>query len=513
MKKQLITIAVNFKSADAYKTKADMLAVGVFEDDLKKSKTIEALDKKLGGSIGKLIKLGDFKAKQLSTACVYSEGKITPERILLVGFGKREKFSPDILRKASSLAAKTAVDVKCETLTLGLHSEIDSKTISAEKIGQVLAEGVYFGAYRYDEFVGSGENGRPVKLTVSIIDTTAASAKISKGIKTGIIIGQSQNISRTLANRPPNVVYPASLAAEAKKIASKTAGLTCKIFDYKQLKQKGFGGIVAVGQGAENKPVMIVLKYTPRGTKKIKAAPVALVGKAITFDSGGIDIKPSNGMDAMKMDMTGGASVMATMKAIAELKLPIPVYGIICSAENKPGSGSYRPGDIITTYSGKTVEILNTDAEGRIILCDGIHYAKELKCNTIVDICTLTGACIVALGLHKAGLMSNNDKLLEEMKQAAVDSGEPLWHLPCGDEYADEMKSKIADLRNISLTKGGGSSNAASFLAEFAGNTNWAHLDIAPTMEASDPLKKITTQGSIGFGVRLMTEYVIGLCK
>ena len=513
MKKQLINITVNFKKADAYKTKANMLAIGVFEDDLKKNKAIESLDKKLDGSIGKLIKLGDFKAKQLSTACIYSEGKIATERILLIGLGKKEKFSPDILRKASSLAAKIAVDIKCNTLVINLHGELDTKKNAEEKTGQAIAEGAYFGAYRYDEFVGTGENGRPDKLTVLVIDESSSSAKISKGIKTGVIIGQAQNISRTLANRPPNVVYPASLAAEAKKITSKTAGLTCKIFDYKQLKQKGFGGIVAVGQGAENKPVMIVLKYTPRGTKKIKAAPVALVGKAITFDSGGISLKPGNGMDAMKMDMTGGASVMAAMKAIAELKLPIPVYGIICSAENKPGSGSYRPGDIITTYSGKTVEILNTDAEGRMVLCDGIHYAKELKCNTIIDICTLTGACVVALGLHKAGLMSNNDKMIDEMKQAAVDSGEPLWHLPCGDEYTEEMKSKIADLRNLSLVKGGGSSQAASFLAEFAGDTSWAHLDIAPTMEASEPLKKITISGSIGFGVRLMTEYVIGLCK
>ena len=222
------------------------------------------------------------------------------------------------------------------------------------------------------------------------------------------------------------------------------------------------GGIIAVGQGSIHKPRMIILKYTPRG-KSGKDEPIALVGKAITFDSGGISLKPAADMHEMKMDMTGGAAVLMTMEVIARLKLPVQVYGIICAAENKPGGASYLPGDIITTYSGKTVEVLNTDAEGRMVLCDGLHQARLLKCKTVIDIATLTGACVVALGKHMAGLIGNNEKLVEKLKKAANESGEPIWQLPYGPEYIEEIKGKIADLKNIG-SKWGGACTGAAFL-------------------------------------------------
>jgi len=285
-------------------------------------------------------------------------------------------------------------------------------------------------------------------------------------------------------------------------------GLSCTVFDEKQLRQKKMGGIIAVGQGSEHKPRMIILKWSP--SKAAKTGTVGLIGKAITFDSGGISIKPSAKMDAMKMDKTGGAVVLATMRAIAQLKLPVKVTAVVCAAENAPGGQSYRPGDVITTYSGKTVEVLNTDAEGRMVLCDGIHYAKQQKCELIIDIATLTGACMVALGMHKAGLMGNDDRLIKALSAAAERGGEPVWHMPSGDEYAEELKSKIADLKNIG-SKYGGACTAASFLGEFAGQTKWAHLDIAGPMEPSEPLKKYVTDGSIGFGVRLFVEYLKGL--
>lgn len=513
MKRQLINITVNFKKSQPDSTKCGMLAVGMFENDLKNSKMLSFLNKKLEGWLVKHIKAEDFKAKALTNTRIFTDGKIAAEKLLVIGLGDKEKFNADVLRKASSLAAKVAVDAKCPTLAMNLHDDVDFRKVDPEKAGQVLAEGAYFGAYRYDEFTETKKEDRPKKITISVLDSSASASKINKGIKTGSAIGNGQNISRTMANRPANVLFPMSLAAEARKIANKTQNLTCKVFNYAQLKQKKMGGIIAVGQGAENKPAMIIMKYTPPKAVKCNDAPIALVGKAITFDSGGISIKPGAGMDAMKYDMTGGASVLGAIKAIADMKLKVPVYAIICAAENKPGSGSYRPGDIITTFSGKTVEILNTDAEGRMVLSDGIHYAKTIKCKTIVDICTLTGACMVALGNHKAGLMSTSDEMIEKFKQASSDSGEPLWHLPCGDEYTDEMKSKIADLRNLGTTRWGGASTAASFLSEFAGDdVKWAHLDIAPTMEASVPLKKIATEGSIGFGVRVMSEFVRNMC-
>jgi leucyl aminopeptidase len=268
------------------------------------------------------------------------------------------------------------------------------------------------------------------------------------------------------------------------------------------------GGLIAVGQGATHKPRMIILKYAPKGKKKTES--LALVGKAVTFDSGGISLKPASDMHEMKYDMTGGAAVLMTMEIAARLKLPVALYGIICAAENRPDGGSYLPGDIITTYSGKTVEVLNTDAEGRIVLCDGIHLAKTLKCKTIIDLATLTGASVVALGKHKAGLFSNNEKLAKSIELAAKLSGEAVWSLPYAPEYTEEIKGKIADLKNIG-SKWGGACTAAAFLGEFAKPAVWAHLDIAPTMDASEPIKKYAEAGSIGFGVRLLTEFLKNL--
>jgi leucyl aminopeptidase len=233
------------------------------------------------------------------------------------------------------------------------------------------------------------------------------------------------------------------------------------------------------------------------------------VGKAITFDSGGLSIKPAEKMDEMKLDKTGGLAVLATMKAVAELGLPVNVYGIIPSAENLPSGTSYRPGDIITTFSGKTVEVQNTDAEGRMILCDALSYAVKQNCEIIIDIATLTGACRVALGTYKAGLMGNDEKLLKQLQRAAEDSGEKLWPMPSGDEYAEEMKSKIADLKNIG-GKWGGACTAAAFLRQFVGDAKWAHLDIAGT-EMSEKGTGFSTAGSTGFGVRLLTTYLMNL--
>jgi leucyl aminopeptidase len=286
-------------------------------------------------------------------------------------------------------------------------------------------------------------------------------------------------------------------------------GLSCTVFDEKQLKARKMGGILAVGAGSRSAPRLIILKYTPAQAPAKKLPKVALVGKAVTFDSGGISIKPSANMDQMKFDKSGGIAVLATMKAVAELKLPISVWGLIPSAENLPSASSYRPGDIVTTYSGKTVEILNTDAEGRMILSDALAYAVKQKRDTVIDVATLTGACMVALGSYNAGLMSNDDALTEQLKQAAEASGEPIWHLPSGDEYADEMRSKVADLKNTG-SRWGGACTAAAFLRQFVGEATWAHLDIAG-MDNFQKETEYAAPGSTGFGVRLLTTYLMNL--
>jgi len=270
------------------------------------------------------------------------------------------------------------------------------------------------------------------------------------------------------------------------------------------------GGIMAVGSGSSRKPCLIVMRYAPRKGRKHRPA-VALVGKAITFDSGGISIKPSADMDQMKFDKSGAAAVLATMKAIDDLGLDLDVMSLLPAAENLPSGTSYRPGDIVTTYSGRTVEVLNTDAEGRLIMCDALTYAVQQDYPIIVDIATLTGACMVALGRHMAGLMGNDDRLLAQLQQASQQSGEKVWPMPCGEEYAEEMKSKIADLKNTG-SKWGGACTAAAFLRQFVGDKKWAHLDIAG-VDVLQSTAESTAQGASGFGVRLLTMFLMNLAK
>ena len=508
MTKQIIDVSIKARKGNAIEIKSDLLAVGVFSDD-KSSKLCKTIDKKLGGAIEKIKKIGDFKAKANETAIVYGDGKIGAKRVLLVGLGEKKELKVDTIRKAAGAAASKAVGLKAKTAVLAFGEAVGKK-IDQVIAGQAIAEGVYLGSYKYDEYVGKGDDDRLSSVKVEIVDDDGDKVKqLSKGVKVGNIIGEAQSFTRTVANRPANVIYPEALADIAKKLARQTPGLSCTVFDDKQLKQKKMGGILAVGSGSVKKPRMIVLKYTPAGKKVSKR--IGLVGKAITFDSGGISIKPSSGMHEMKFDKSGGIGVLGAMKAIAQLKPAISVYGIIPSAENMPSGSSYRPGDIITTYSGKTVEIQNTDAEGRMILCDGLHYAVEQKCETIVDIATLTGACMVALGKYMAGLMGNDENLIKKLQKASEQSGDKVWHLPCGDEYSKEMKSKIADLKNIG-SRWGGASTAASFLREFVGETKWAHIDMAG-VDMFDSAEEFGAVGSTGFGVRLLTSFVMNEAK
>jgi leucyl aminopeptidase len=373
-----------------------------------------------------------------------------------------------------------------------------------------MGEGAYFGSYRYDEFVTESEDGRLGSLGVEVIDSDSARTKqLKKGVTMGGVIGRAQSYARTLTNRPANVMNPVKLAAAAKALARGYERLSCTVFDEKQLAAKGMGGVLAVGSGSENKPRFIVLKYSPASKAASRLPTVGLVGKAITFDSGGISIKPAENMNQMKLDKTGGIAVSGAMKAAAELGLPVNVYGIIPAAENLPSGTSYRPGDIITTFSGKTVEVQNTDAEGRMILCDALHYADKENCDVIIDIATLTGSCKVALGIYMAGLMGNDEKLIKQLQRAAVDSGEKVWPMPSGEEYAKEMKSKIADLKNIG-SKWGGACTAAAFLRQFIGDRKWAHLDIAG-VDIFERGTETSAEGSSGFGVRLLTSYLMNL--
>ncbi len=508
--KQIIHVDVKTRKAEYSACKTDMLVVGQFSD-AGPDEIIRTLDEKLGGAIDRLAKLGDFTGKAGTQAVLYGQGRIGAERVMLVGLGERDKATLDTLRKAAATAANRAVDMRVKRISLALH-RAPAGMLDTSARGRALAEGVYFGAYRYDEYVTEADNGRLGSLAAEVVDPDPSQLKcLAPGISAGVVVGRAQSYARTIANRPGNVINPPALAKAAQDLARGHKTIQCTIFDEKKLRAYRMGGIVAVGSGSRNEPRLIVLKYAPAKKPRTSLPTIALVGKAVTFDSGGISIKPSRDMDHMKLDKTGGIAVLATIRALAELGLPVKVLGLIPSAENLPSGSSYRPGDIVTTYSGKTVEILNTDAEGRMILCDAITYATKQKCDVIVDIATLTGACMVALGTYKAGLMSNDDDLIERLRKAAEDSGESVWHLPCGDEYAEDMKSKIADLKNTG-GRWGGACTAAAFLRQFAGEAKWAHLDIAGV----DVLQKPTecaTQGGTGFGVRLLTTYLMNLIE
>jgi len=487
-----------------------MLAIGQFSDEKKPLPEIIGLCEKLHGAVEQVVKLGDFKGNTGTSSLIYGNKDIGADRVLIIGLGERKKATLDTIRQAAALAANKAVSMKAKSMAIAIHKPFGAMFDSG-LMAKAIAEGVYYGSFRYDEYVTKDEDGRADSLVVELLgDNAAKTKKLEDGLVKGSIIGRAQTYARTIANRPGNIINPPALAEEAKKLAKSTKGLTCTIMDEKQLAKLGMGGILAVGSGSKTPPRFIIVKYSPKN-KNGKLPTIALVGKAITFDSGGISIKPSQNMDQMKFDKSGGIAVLAAIKAAAELNLPINIYTLVPSAENMPGGSSFRPGDIVTTYSKKTVEILNTDAEGRMILCDALHYAVEKDCEIIIDVATLTGACMVALGTFMAGLMSNDEKLSRDIEKAAQTSGEKVWRLPCSDEYADEMKSKFADLKNTG-GRWGGACTAAAFLRQFVGDKKWAHLDIAGV----DNFEKPTATGAEGasaFGVRLLTTYLMDLTK
>jgi leucyl aminopeptidase len=509
--KQIISVELRTRKVEPVQCKTDMLAVGHFSDAKGLDRLNRELDKRLAGAIRRLIELGDFKGKEGTCSVLYGNSQLAASRVLLVGLGEKRKARLDTIRKAAACAANKAVMLRAGRLSLALHNSVRGR-FEPVAMGRAIAEGVCFGSYRYDEFVSDDDNERPGSLTAELVDPDAKKiSRLDKAVASGTIVGQAQSYARTLANRPANVISPAALAAAAKELARSSKRLTCIVFDEKQMANKGMGGILAVGSGSQNRPRFIALKYNP-GRKPSKNGPaVALVGKAITFDSGGLSIKPASRMQEMKLDKTGGVAVLGTMKAVVQLHLPVDVLGIIPAAENLPSGTSYRPGDIITTFSGKTVEVQNTDAEGRMVLCDALSYAVKQNCEVIIDIATLTGACRVALGTYMAGLMSNDEKLSKQLQRAAEESGEKVWLMPSGDEYAEEMKSKIADLKNTG-GRYGDACKGAAFLRQFVADKKWAHLDIAG-VEAFEKATAFAAEGSSGFGVRLLTTYLVDLCK
>jgi leucyl aminopeptidase len=446
-----------------------------------------------------LIEAGDWSGAARKTLLLYPRGSVTATRVLLVGLGKAEKISSDSLREYAAVAAQYARDQKVESATLALPV-VDG--LSSARVAQAISEGVILGLYRFIEFKsGMSEADRRGLTQVTLLassDVEAASAGVAlaEAISAGVIL------ARDLANRPGNVVVPATLADTAQQIGEQF-GMAVTIFDKAALIEGGFGGILGVGQGSANEPRFIVIEHGSE--HKANGPTICLVGKGITFDSGGISIKPADGMENMKMDMGGAAAVLGAMHVIGALNLPLHVVGLVASAENMLSSTAYRPGDILTTLSGKTIEVLNTDAEGRIVLADALFYAQRYQPAAIIDLATLTGAIMVALGPHAIGLMSNNDELAHRVIEASNASGERAWQLPLWDGYREMVKADFGDVKNTA-GRYGGAITAAAFLENFVGSYPWVHLDIAGTAWTDAKPRAYTPKGATGVGVRLLVQ-------
>ena len=446
----------------------------------------------------------EFRGNERQLILLHTAGKLAPQRVLLVGLGKEKNFTTETLRRAMGLAAKRLRDAGLTRAAVQV-GDIRAEPGAADECLRAILEASVLATYKFRQFKPDDENdGTELKSLTLCLPAHTDLKAAKKIVAQSQIVADATNYVREIGNLPGNVVTPRVLADYARAIA-KEHNLTCTVLAKAELEKRGFGGLLAVGGGSANEPHLIVLEY--KGGDD--AAPIALVGKAITFDSGGISIKPSDKMDEMKFDKCGGVAVLGIMKAVAQLKLPLNILGVISSAENMPSATSYRPGDIVTSYKGLdkrgvSIEVLNTDAEGRIVLGDGLAYARERNPQAIIDYATLTGACVVALGSFAAGLLGNNEELQEKVQASADRTGDRVWPLPLWQEYKDRIKSDVADIKNTG-GRYGGAITAAAFLAKYVGDTPWAHLDIAGTAWATEELPYLT-KGATGFGVRLTID-------
>ena len=446
--------------------------------------------------VSDLIEADDWSGRVRQQQLLYPRAALAARRVLLIGLGRREQATTDRLRELAAVVVQRVVDLKLThyAMLLPQHAELP-----AAEIAQALVEGSTLGAYRFDRYKSDIKADDRVMLeTLTLLAEDDAA---TTGAQLGAVVARGAVLARDLGNRPANDLNPEGLAVAARDIATRF-GMRVTVLGKAELLDQGFGGILAVGGGSANEPRFIVLEH---GTAAAATPTICLVGKGITFDTGGISIKPADSMDLMKMDMGGAAAVLGTMHAVGELNLPLHVVALVAAAENMPSSTAYRPGDIVTTLGGKTIEVSNTVAEGRIVLAHALWYAQRSQPAAVIDLATLTGAVIVALGPHAIGVMGNDDALAARITRAGERAGERAWQLPLWEPYKEMVKSDIADVKN-SAGRAGAAITAGAFLANFAGTAPWAHLDIASTAWTDAKPKAYTPKGATGVGVRLLVE-------
>jgi leucyl aminopeptidase len=488
---------VTFHGADALASDTALLAVAVADGASAGAGFLARVDGLLGGAVTRLLDSGDLKGRAKDESVLYSAGA-GPRRVALLGVGKEADLDAEQVRRFAARAVRLAERLGVESLSIHLDGMGRTGGVA---LGQAGAEGAVLAAWRYTELKQPPEGGLTEVHEVGFY-ADGDEAGLAEGVRVGEIVARAQNLARTLQARPGNVATPSHLADEARRVAAER-GLVVTVFDEARLREEGMHAILAVSRGSEEEARFIVLEH--KGGAE-GAAPLVLVGKGLTFDAGGISIKPAPGMEDMKFDMSGGAAVIASLQAVAELGVKANVVGIVPSSENLLDGKAVKPGDVIRTLAGKTVEVINTDAEGRLILADALAWGARLEPAAMVDCATLTGAVLIGLGRHAAAVLGNDDALVEEIRAAGERSGERCWPLPLWPEYAKQLESDTADLMNVGGREGG-SITAACFLKEFVGDTPWAHLDIAGTAYGDGKLP-YQRKGGYGFPVRLLVEWV-----
>ncbi|MDT8397746.1 MAG: leucyl aminopeptidase [Pseudomonadales bacterium] len=483
-------------------TPTSCLVLGVFEDGVM-TQTTAAMDKVSQGYLGKIIASGDISGKSEQSLLLHGVPNIKARRLLLIGCGNKEKLKDSkfisLLRNTGK--ALEQYSIGDALLALG---DLDIKNLDAEHQALLIARTFQDGLYRYRSTRSKPTPDSKLKSLDIYLSDKSQQTTVRKGLNTGAAIGRGMAMARELGNLPGNICTPSYLAEQALKLGKAHKELKVTVLSEAQMKRLGMGSLLSVSAGSVQPAKFIIMEY--RGTAA-DTPPHVLVGKGITFDSGGISLKPGAGMDEMKFDMCGAASVLGTFSALCELKPELKprcnIVGLVASAENMPGSSATKPGDIVTSMSGQTIEVLNTDAEGRLVLCDALTYAERFKPASVIDIATLTGACIVALGSHVSALMSNDDTLADALYQCGLKAVDPVWRLPLWDEYQKQLDSNFADIANIGGPKAG-SITAACFLSRFAKKYHWAHLDIAGTAWLQGKEK-----GATGRPVPLLLEYLL----
>ncbi|MFC1949006.1 leucyl aminopeptidase [Chloroflexota bacterium] len=493
-------------AGDISEVKAGAIIVDYFEGMKRPEGDAAVIDKALDGAVSQLISQGEIKGKPGQITLIHSLGKLPADRVVVVGLGKKKELNLDRVRGTVAQACrllrrKNVTSVAAVALGAGVAG------ITTESSAQALTEGALLGLYTFRRHITKEPEHGEIKQ-LDIVDANQSRVSgLEKGIEKGRILAEATNLARDMVNEPSNYMTPTDMAEMATKLSG-TYGLEVTVLEREQMQKLGMGALLGVAQASQQPPKFIVMNY--RGGKSGEI-DIALLGKGITFDTGGISIKPASGMEEMKDDMSGGASVMAAMSAIARLKPGINVMAVVPATENMPSGGALKPGDVVTAIGGKTIEIISTDAEGRLTLADALGYAREHKAKLIVDVATLTGAMRAALGDICTGAFGNDQDLVDKVIAAGAEAGERIWQLPMYEEYKEQNKSQVADIKNVG-GRYAGSITAAKFLEEFVGDTPWVHLDIAGT-NWSDKERNFTVKGATGVPVRTLVNLVLSLAK